>query len=224
MSINLSEIKDRLRPFLMTHWEPDVLDLMVDDDFLNIFNDVANDLNDEGQINLERFYAKTGSTHAEDSNYTNYLMAGDISKVLSFWYEAADWDDQYYSYTADRIILKETASSGIQMDIRYLRKCEDLVDPTDEVDLPDEVIPEYMELLKKRLLTDYGTQKVESYESALMFYSSKAYGKMNVRIIEKRLSKTWMGQVGGDNYDITNNYISLDNFVSGVDDNYSYIT
>jgi len=224
MAISLDAIKNRLRPYLLAHWSEEVLDFMTDDDFLNIFNDVANDLNEEAQINLERFYKETGSVNAEDDEYTNYLMAGDILKVIAFKYEGSDWETQYYSYIDDRIILKVSPSEGTQMDIKYIRKCEDLVDSTDEVDLPDTVIPEYVELLKKRLLVDYGPATTDSYESALIYYGQKALSKIQMHVVNTtRIRRFWMRQMDDSLYHIEDHYISLDNFVSDSNGNYHWV-
>ena len=227
MAISLTEVKNRLRPYILFHWNEETLGLLDDTDFLNVFNDVADDLNTQAQINLERWYAKTGSTHAEDSDYTNYVMAGDVEKVFFFGYDSDDWEDQYYSYVDDRIVLKVSPAADIQMDVRYLRKCEPLTDPTDEVDLPEEVLSDYVELLKVRLLIDF-SEKVPNmtYQEALMLYGEKAKGRMKRHVINSvPVQRYWFRQSDDSTKKLNDqHYISMDNFVSDVSGNYSYIS
>ncbi len=219
MSIALTEIKDRLRPFLLAHVDGAVLAMFNDSDFVDIFNDTANDFNDMAMINLERYNKETGSTTAEstDTTYRNYLMQGAISKILYFKYDSESWNTQRYTYTDDRIALKVAPDSGVEMDIRYLRKCEDMTDATDDVDLPDNVLPEYIQLLKARILADYSQNSNIDYEGALLFWSEKAGRKIQRHVVDDLGTfRHWFYQNDDGLYDITDSWISLDNFVANA--------
>lgn len=219
MALSLTKIKDRLRPFLLARIEGDILSELSDSDFLDIFNDVANDFNDVAKINLERYNKETGSVAAEstDTTYRNYKLQGEISKILYFKYEDDGWASQQYTYTQDRIALKNQPDDGVEMDIRYLRKCEDLEDPTDEVDLPDSVLPEYLELLKARLLADYGKASNMDYESALNYWADKASGKVQRHAVnDLGVLRDWFYQNDDMKYDITDHWISEDHFIANA--------
>ena len=148
MSITYQNLNDRLRPFLLAKLDKGVLDLLVDADFLRKYNQVSSDLNSRGFIRTERYYKKTGTTNAEDTELTNYKLAGDILKVMSFKFEDTTCDDQYYTFINDRIVLKVAPGDGIQMDIYWLRDVEDIEELTDEIDLPDEIVDDFEELIK----------------------------------------------------------------------------
>lgn len=224
MAITLNEIKSRLRPYLLVHLKSKILDLLSDSDFLQIFNDVAKDLNEQGQLNIERYNKSTGSVAAENDDYTNYLLQGIIIKILYFKYDSYTWEDQKYTYQNDRLALKTAPAEGVEMDIRYLRDCEVMTDITDQVDLPDNVVPEYVELLKVRLRIDYGGLKASNYEEALQFYGDKAGNKVQQHAVkEMKVFRRWMNQTGDDTiYDITDQWISLDNFLTDVNGNLVY--
>lgn len=224
MSLSLSQIQDRLRPFLLVNVDKEVITLLNDTDLLGVFNDTANDFNDMGILNVERYNKDTGSVAAEstDTTYRNYLLQGEISKILYFKYEADGWATQQYTYTEDRIALKTAPGSGVEMDIRYLRKCEDIADPTDTVDLPDNVMPEYLELLKKRILADY-TNQVVDYEASLRFWADKASGKVQKHAIgDLGTFRHWFYQNDDSQYDITDFWISQDHFVASADGDLIY--
>jgi hypothetical protein len=223
MAISVSEIHSRLQPYLSVHLKEEVVDLLIDTDYLRIMNDVANDLNDRGFLNMERWANTGGSVTAEDSGYTNYLMQGEIQNILSFYYEDSDWETQRYSYTADRVILKDSAAD-VDMDIRYLRKCEDVSLTTDEIDLPEAVLVDYMELLKTRLRIDYGNLTKTDYETALEYYAEKASRKVNgPKPKVDGVHRHWFYDDDDEQYNITSQYIGIENFVADVSGNYSFI-
>ena len=221
MAITVNEIYSRLQPFMLAKFKPEVLDLLINSDYVRLINDVANDLNEEGQINVERF---TTSANAEDSGYTNYLMQGVILNVLDFVFEDTDWKDQRYSFNEDRLVLKESAE-GVDISVLFLRKCEDVAELTDEVDLPDTVIPDFVEILKRRLEADWGSGDNSTYERTLQYYGQKASGKVKRPKAEvPGIKRSWFEQTGDDHvYNITDKYISIDNFVADVNGDYTYV-
>jgi len=223
MSITLQNLHDRLEPFLLVHIPKENLDLLVDADFLRIFNDVANDLNLAADIRWERFYKKCTTANAEDTDLTNYLLDGDIAKIISFKYKASTWRTQYYSYTADRVVLKVAPSSDTQLYIHYIRDTEDLVDLTDEVDLPDSVVPDFENLIKIRMQIDYGDYKSMTYEGALEFYARKVMAKLPRRNLGGP-RRSWLDSSTDDNlYEIKKNWIGMENFAADVSGDYIHV-
>lgn len=223
MAINRNRIENRLRPFLLTRLPGGVLDLLVTEDYIDLYNDVANDLNNVAVLNVERYYKTASTTTAEDASITNFLLAGIIEKVLWFRYEQSGWEDQRYSFANDRIILKSTGNGAV-LDIHYLRKPEQVSIGTDEIDLPGQIEQDYYDLLKVRFLSEYGENANVSYSEALEYYAEKARRKVKVPKLENMgVQRFWMHQSGDDTiYDITEQYIDLENFVTGVDGNYTY--
>lgn len=224
MSISRTRIESDLAPFLLTRIREDVVDLLADEDYQNLYNNVANDLNERAELNMERFYKKTGADTAEDDSYTNYLTQGVVLKVFEFYYEGTDWETQAYCFASDRIFLKTAPATGVQLDVHYLRQCEDVSAGSDEIDLPFNVHPDYLELLKVKLQVDYGDMSFENYEQALEYFSNKSRLKVKDHYLRSRGVKSyWMGQTGDDSvFDITGQWIGLDNFATDADENYYY--
>jgi len=223
MAISLQNIYDRLRPFLLANIDGKILDLITNTDLIRIANQTANDLNSRAVVNLERFYKKTKSGIAEDDDLTNYLVQGDILNVYSFRYQDSGYEDQYYSYTGDRLILKNAPTSEVVIDVLYLRRCEEVANLSDEVDLPEVVIDDYEQLLRLRMIADYSAEQA-NYETALTYYAMKARQKIARPLATGEVRGTWLGQSGdGYFYQIEKNYIGMENFTAGVDGNYYYV-
>jgi len=225
MGLSKTNIQDRLRPFLIVNVDESILTMLTDTFFLNLYNDTANDFNDMGLLNIERYNKETGSVAAEstDTTYRNYLLQGKISKILYFKYESDAWASQQYVYTEDRVALKTAPGDGVEMDIIYLRKCEDIEDATDEIDLPENVLPEYVELLKARILADYGKSSNSDYESSLRFWSEKANQKTKKHAVNNLGTfRHWFYQNDDAKYDITDFWIQEDSFVASDDGDLIY--
>lgn len=223
MAISRAEVQSRLQPYLLTHLDKNVLDLLTNTEFVAVFNDVANDLNETAQLNQERYLQTGSATTAEDDEFTNFLLAGVISRVYSFKFESSDWRDQRYSYTEDRIVLKESAE-GVVMDIKYLRKCEDVDVVADEIDLPSQVLQDYVEILKIRFRMDYGNLPMGSYDTALQTYAVKAQQNTPNPYSGSGIRRNWFNQTGDDNtYEIIHQWISMDNFTADVGGIYTYV-
>ena len=224
MPITYQNLNDRLRPFLLTKLDKGVLDLLVDADFLRKYNQVSSDLNSRAFINTERYYKKTGTTNAEDSDLTNYLLAGDILKIMSFKFLDTSCNNQYYSFINDRIILKVAPGDAIQMDIYWLRDVEVIVELTDEIDLPPEIVDDFEELVKVKLQVDYGDMNNADYSSALDFYANKARRRAFIPKLQGGVRGYWLGMSEDDNrYEIVDHYISLDNFTASAEGIYYHV-
>jgi len=224
MSISKARIQSDLQPYLLTRIEKSVIDMLTDEDYLLLYNNVANDLNEEADLNVERFYKVTGADTAEDDDYTNYLVQGVISRIYEFIYQGTDWETQAYGFANDRFFLKTAPATGVQLDVHYLRQCEDVSALTDEIDLPAQVGNDYLELLKVKLRVDYGDANQGDYEQALQYYGEKARRRVKNHYLDHRgVKRYWMGQTGDDGvYDITGQWIGLDNFIVDVNSNYVY--
>ena len=232
MAISKTTIETRLRPFLLRSVDTEVIGLLTDTEFVGMFNDVAKDLNESAEIRVERFFKKTNSTNAENAALTNYLTQRIMLKVFSFKYEDVSWVDQIWTYTTNSlntgslIVLKTAPTSAIQLDVWYLGDLSDVTDDSDEIDLPDNLLVEFLELVKKRILADYTDQNVE-YEKWLDYYAQKARMKTENRMMDQgKLRRSWLGMTGDDHvYEIDSQWVSAgDNITADINGIYSFYT
>ncbi len=228
MAISKTAVQNRLRPFILAQVDPKVIDNLTNQDFEDLFNDVGKDLNEIGELRIENFYKKTNSTNAEDSGLTNYKTQRRILKVFSLKYEDDGYADIIWTYIYEdadgdgRIVFKDDITSAIQLDIWYLGDIEKVDDGTDEIDLPDNVLPEFMELCRKKILVDYSQNTELNYEQALDHYARKARMKQDKRIMDKQgIRPYWLGLTGDKAllYQIDKQWVSsADNvYLSGTD-------
>ena len=233
MSISKLALHNRLRPFILAKVSPLVLDNLLDANFVQLYNDVARDLNQGAEIRMERFYQKTVAANAEDTNLTNYKMQRKVLKVFGFKYETDGYADQKWTYVYEdadgdgRIVLKTTVTSSIQMTILYLGDVEKVTDDTDEIDLPDGALPEFIELCKKKILSDYSQEEIVNYEEMVKFYSDKVGMKQDRILTRSGIKPYWLGLTGDEalKYQILENYQTAgDNVTAGVDGNYTWAT
>lgn len=224
MSLSKVKIQNRLSPFLLQTISSEILGLLTEDDFLDIFNSVAADLNDSAQIHIERYFKKTGADNSEDSNYTNYLLDGEIRKIISFKLEDINWENISYAFISDRIIL-DKKSTNAQMTILYLRDVEDVSADTDVIDLPESLFEDYLSLLRLRIVQEYGQTPSQTYEEALAYYTEKAQEKLSrTKVNHSKVRREWMQQTGDDFiYMITDKEIGIENFILGQDGNYTHV-
>ena len=227
MALSKLRIESRLRPILLANLNPDIVDSLVEEDFLEIFNEVANDFNSTAMLLLKRFKLKTGEDTAEaDSDKTNYLLEGVIEKILSFYYRDSGWQEQEYTFTQDRVALKSKPPDGVVMNIHYLIRPGQIQTDTDELGLPEMVETEYLALVKDRILSRYGQLEDKIYEDNLFSYSAKANRKLSKPTVRKSrgVSSYWFHQCGDETlYDITDNFISLGNFIENASGQLIYI-
>jgi hypothetical protein len=202
VAISRAEVQSRLQPYLLVHLDKNVLDLLTNTEFTSIFNDVAKDLNEEAQLNQERWDKTGGSTHAEDAEYTNYLLQGVILRVYSFKFKDEDYAE-------------------IEMDIHYLRQCEDIDILADEIDLPNAVLTDYVELLKVWFRAQYGDAGMGAYEQALVYYGQKAQQQVQNQVLRNEgIRRNWfLLDTDDDNlYEIAGQWVGMENFVRGIAD------
>ncbi len=230
MAISKNTIQERLRPFILRSVNKEVIGLLTDAEFLDMYNDVAKDLNESVELRVEKFDKECNTTNAEDSDLTNYLTQRPILKVFSFMYEDDAWVDQIWSWSLDSngngvIVLKTAPATDVRMIIEYLGDLENVTDSSDEIDLPDNLLVEFLELLKKRILADYTDQKVE-YEKWLDYYSGKARMKTENRMMGNKLRRSWLGMTGDDHvYEINQQWVSAgDNMYTDVNGIFFFYT
>ena len=225
MPITVQNLHDRLRPYVEIHVPEENQDRLLNADYLRIFNAVARDLNAYANIHVERFYKKTNATNAEDSDLTNYLVQRKIIKVFELRYESSAYEDQYYTYINDRLILKVAPEDEAILDLLYLGDTEDASELTDEIDIPDAIVDDYEQLIKIKIRIDYGGLTNVSYEESLKYWANKAQRKKDRPPLGLGEVKNHMMLLDGDGdiYNITNNYIGIENFISDVNGNYSWV-
>ena len=223
MAISKTRIENRIRPWLTMTVDAERLGMHDADTLLEIFNEVMHDLNREAELNVERFYKLTGTDNAEDAEATNYLVQGNIERVMSFRLEDSDWDDVEYSYINDRLLLNQT-SDDAQMDVLYLRQCEELSAASDEIDLPFQVEKDYFDLLKYRLLHEFGGAPIDEYMQKLEYYANKACQRVDRPQANKgQIRRNWFFQTDDERYMITNKHATIENWVVDISGNYQFV-
>jgi len=218
MPFTVADAQERVQFWMLRTFQPDALHNFKDSEFLAILNQVARDMNSRVSLWIERYYKTT--TDGE----TNYELQGKILQVLYFGYENYLWEDQYYSFVEDVIVLKESPAGDIQMDIRYLRDAENVALLTDEIDLPDHVISDFIDLVKIRLKVDFGVENEILYHEFLNAWAIKSAGKLHIKPLKTGTFRYWaLPELGDDQYDITDNYVSQDSVVMDVEGDYHFI-
>ena len=227
MAISKTTVEERLRPFILRNVNKDVVQLLTDTEFLLMYNDVAKDLNERAEIRIEHFYKECNTTNAEDSDLTNYLTDRPILKIYSFMFEDDDHADQIWSWDLDDngngvIVIKDSPASGTQLDVWYLGDLEDVADDSDEIDLPSNLLVEFLELLKKKILADYSDTQVE-YERWVEYYGEKAFRKSDHHMMDGGLRRSWLGMSGDDHkYEIVDQWVSSGDNMYTDDDGIFY--
>lgn len=237
MAISKSDIQSRLKPWLRINLPTEVLQNLRDADFLDLFNDVARDLNELAQIHIERFYKTTNATNATptDSEIRNYKTQRRILRVYDFRFEDANYQTAIWTYIKEdadgdgRIVLKTQPGEGTQLDAWYLGDIEPIADDSDEIDLPESVLMEFFELVKKKVLVDYGKSENLDYEQAVQYYSEKAYSKKESKLMisDGGVKPYWFGGVGDRafKYNVMKNYVSpADNVYTDGSGDYHFYT
>lgn len=219
MSLTLTQIKEQTQIWALRKFDEDKLGDFDDTELLNIFNQVAEDFNLEAAIRRERYYNKTVAGE------TNYEMAGVIKRVLLFKYHDTEFETQQWSFAVDTIVLKNSPGGTVQLDIHYLRAIEALADPADEVDLPESVLIDYMDLVRKRIEVEYGDQEEAVYTAYLKTKASMARRGRHIQPIHPGVMRVWATWAGGDDiYDITDQWVSNDSVTMDIDGHYYFIS
>ena len=93
--------------------------------------------------------------------------------------------------------------------------------------MPDSVLPEFVELCKKKLLSDYSQGLNIDYERMVQVYSDKARMKMDRISTNSGIKPYWLG-LGTDEamlYQILRQWVSAgDNVTAGVSGDYTWAT
>jgi hypothetical protein len=234
MSITWSEIKTKIRPYFLRFVEPEIIEFITDSDIADVCNFVADQMNEAAHINVERYYRKT----VIDQN--DYEMNGDIIKIIYLKYESGDFTTQKYTVVPvayaegddnegefySVIVFKITpTSANIQLDILYLRRCHKILPTadTDQLDLPDKVIPDFLELLKTKIRVDYGNADPLIWDRDLQIKCNSIIGKLDNPDIKKGRVRNYWGVMDtkDDNfYDIVDKRLSEDHVYTDVNGNF----
>lgn len=230
MPLTFLQVKEKLQPFILRVMNKEISEWIFDDELVDACNEVARDLNVGANIRTERYYYKTTA----DQN--NYELDGDIVRINQLLYIDTLWYDQVYAIVQtagtpfkSTIVFKTTPTSDdIQLDIYYLRQVLDIEDSdTDEIDLPDSVLSEFMKLMRRKLEVLYGGKEEEYYDLALERAITSAYPKIE-RILPAGggTFKHWLGTETGDDgrYDIQHNQASSDLVQVNEDSTYTWLT
>ena len=219
-TLSVGEIKEKLRPWAYRKLDQQNFDKIKDDELIDAINLVAQDLNERAEIRKERY--NKNAVLGE----TNYEMQGDILKVYYFYYKDDDWKKQRWTWVGDVIVLKNPPSSNdVEMDIRYLRQVEPVTNTdTDEIDLPAEVLLDFLDLLKTKLLVDFGDAENEIYQARLEFVVRKILMKLPERgLVDKTTFSYYLGINDGSKYDITDFWVSQDSVTVDTSGNIIFI-
>jgi hypothetical protein len=113
-----------------------------------------------------------------------------------------------------------------QLDIMYLGDTLDVTDDTDNIDLPQNILPEYLELLRAKILSEYGESPVTDYETLLQYMADKVSMKVQRRPLQEAgMRKYWFNmEDDGTVYEISHNEVGEENVTVDVSGNYIFIT
>jgi len=234
MAITWAEIKTKMRPYILRVVDIETVEWITDSEFADIVNYVADALNEEAHINQHKYYQKSVS----GQNY--YEMSGDIIVLKQFKYIDSAFQSQQYAIVQipyavgddnegeyySVIVFKNTPTSDeIRLDIIYLRRCHkiDSDADTDELDLPDKVIPDFLELLKTKIRVEYGNADPLTFDRDLSVYGNKVKNKLDVPQIKHGRVRSYWGGLADDPdhlYDITGNQLSTDHVYTDANGNY----
>lgn len=230
MSLTVADAKLRLLPFVLRNVRKELHKFFTNAELINILNKVAEDLNKQASIHIERYYHKT----VTDQNY--YELDGDVLKMLWFVYPASNYMIQQYSILRvtgtpykSLIVFKYTPDNDdIQLDITYLRHVNQVTDSdTDEVDIPDRFISEYMDLVKQRILVDYGDQNPLDYDAYLRLKAKEVNKALDpIPMAGKSGVKSyWMGLDNSDDhrFEIKDQRVSESHITANVDGTYTWV-
>jgi hypothetical protein len=227
MSLTVAEIKSKLQPVVLRFIPPEMQKFVTDDELIDLANMVANDLNRQANIHTKRYYQKT----IADQNA--YEMEGEIIKVNLFKYHSSGYEDQMYAITTvsgtshinSLIVLKDTPTGEIQMEIDYLRSILKVSDtPTDEIDLPDRILNDFLELMKVKIRTEFGNEPPTVYDQYLLLKARQVLATIDPPSSQSGISKSWLPNGTEDTqYDITDQRVSGDHIQANADGTYTWV-
>ena len=225
MAVTLQNIYDRIQPFLLRSLSAEKLNWIFDSELIVLANAVQEDVNIATYANREKFYQKTDGTNVVE-------LSGEIIDLYEFKYfgdfrvnSTQKWCValNVAAATFTSIIFKSTPSSGIQLEIDYLRKTGLLVSASDEIDLPSQLEQDFMQLLRTKILTVFGDLDPQIYEADL----DSRFTKMNVRTRDNYNSgakSSMAGFVSDDfDYDLIDSEVGDENVVADINGAYTWV-
>jgi len=213
----VSEVKDRIQMWALRNFEPGILQLFTNDEFIDLLNQVQRDMNTAGQIHWERYNRDT------TSGTTNYEMSRVILEIAWFYYKSDDWTSQHWTFINDTIVLEDTPSGEVEMDIESLGDTEDVLDDTDEIDLPETMQHDFLELVRAKFAVEFGKSDESLYQMKLDRFAKSVPHKRHHRDTGGVWRHWGVPSLGDEQYDITENWIENENLVTDVDGNYYFL-
>lgn len=234
MALTFAQLKNNTRPALLAQIPEGKIKFLTNNRLVEVANQVANDLNTKAEIHHQYFYRTT--TAAE----TNYVLQGPIARIYKIKLTDIDFLKRYWARVpkdADgygRIVLKTEPDGDELLEVWYLRDI--LVidgDDTDEIDLPEAALFDFLDLVKLKILVDLGVVAQAEYDAKFNYATRNINARLDrMGFIPRRPRNFWLGLIGGSTdypqdeyvYDITKNEKGQENIVADGLGHYYWIT
>lgn len=226
MAVSLQNIYTRIQPFLLRKLDTKDLKWITDSELIELANSVQEDVNIQAYANMERFYQLTDGTNIIE-------LSGEVLEIINFKYRGdfrinstQRWclalNVSANTYTT--IVFKSTPSAGIRVEIDYLRKALPLALVTDTVDLPSQLEQDFMELLRRKILTVFGDADPQLYEQDLQMRFTKVNVRTRNRFFGSGAKSSMSGFVTDDfDYDFIEFEVGDENVVADVNGDYTWV-
>lgn len=222
MALTFLQIKEYTRPDLLITIPEEKTKYLTNDKLVQAVNDIARDLNSRAEIRSEKFYR---STTASQNNYT---LNGPVLKIYKVKYHVQDYlDIEWARVPKDnngngRIVINEDdVGGGDLLEVWYLRDTLDIDgNNTDEVDLPDEALVNFVDLVKLKILSDIGQVGQDQYDMKFIYSIQNIKSRIDRKhFIPHRPKDFWLGLTGSSSdypedeylYEITKNEVGGEN-------------
>ena len=221
MALTFLQVKNDTRPDLLVVIPEEKIKYLTNDKLVQAVNGIARDLNSRAEIRSEKFYRTT--TQGEN----NYTLYGPVLKIYKVKYHVNDFlDIQWARVPKDsngngRIVLNIDDVGENLLEVWYLRDILDIDgNNTDQIDLPDGALVNFVDLVKLKILADMGIVGQDQYDMKFQY---------SIRNINSRIDRShfrpsrpkdfWLGLTGGSSsypsdeyrYEITKNEVGGEN-------------
>lgn len=215
MPFTVAEIKTKLLPWLQINFDPNKSKWLLDTELIDQINTVAEDINIDAMLQMERFYQNAVA------DQTNYTLDYEILKITNFIFRDSNFSKQRWvktnSYGTDllsTIVFRNAAvSTSTLIDITYLRKLAKVEGDSSEVDLPDLIFGDFMDLLKQRLRCEYNSEDSLAYQQKREITARNVNGKIPDSTPLKLKSNFVLNET---DYDILDYEVGVENILYNV--------